>query len=94
MSATSTLWTLIFGFKPEHVEAAAAGDVTVKASSGQVAAIRAGAGLVSSINLKDGATEVWQLAPDTRDLFGVPLNFGESIVINFPAAGEAWIVYT
>lgn len=94
MTMPSNIHQLVYGFKMEHVEAAAGGDVTVKAGRGLVAGIRTGAGLVNPIQLKDGSTEVWQLPPDTRDLFGVPVVFDTSIVISFPAAGECWLIYS
>jgi hypothetical protein len=93
MSATSSLWKLVHGFRAVQVTAAAAGDVTVKASSGAVAAIRTGSGLTSSVIVKDGTTEVWRVSADTRDLFGVPVNFATSIVLEFAGAGDAWVVY-
>ncbi len=78
------------GATAQKVSAAAAGDVTVKAAAGKVFAIRAGA---ANVVLKDGTTERWSVPSGAKDEFPQPIACGTSIVLNFAAAGDAWILY-
>lgn len=79
------------GVTGQKMSAGAAGDITVKGSAGKVYAVRAGTGV--NITLKDGATEKWYIPAGSKDEFNQPLTCGTSIVLNFSAAGDAWILY-
>lgn len=78
------------GATAQKVSAAASGDVTVKAAAGKVFAIRAGA---ANVALKDGTTERWSVPSGAKDEFPQPIACGTSIILNFAAAGDAWILY-
>lgn len=71
--------------------AGALGDNLIKGTPGVVAAIRAGAGV--NITLKDNVTERWYVAAGTKDDFPFPVACGTNIILNFSAAGDAWIIY-
>lgn len=72
----------------KKVTAAVAGDIVVKATPGKVACLIADNGV--TIQLKDGANEAWKSGDYTGP---VPIACSASIVVNFAAAGDAWILY-
>jgi hypothetical protein len=77
------------GWTWAKVTAAAEGDVTVKASAGKVAMLVNDS--TATIMLKDGANQAWKAGEFIG--YGCPLKCLTSIVVNFSAAGTAWILY-
>lgn len=79
----------VSGWTWKKVTASGAGDVTVKPSSGKVALLVNDS--AATIMLKDGTNQAWK----TGDFisYGCPLLCTNSIVVNFSAAGSAWILY-
>lgn len=72
------------------ITAGAAGTQTVKASAGTVFAIRAVGAVVT---LRDNTTDKWENAAGTGDVFQHPISCGTSIILNFSAAGTAYVQY-
>jgi hypothetical protein len=79
------------GVDAKKVTAAAPGDEVVKATAGKVYAVRAGAGV--NVTLKDNTTDKWMIAATGKDEFSQPIACNTSIILNFDAAGDAWIIY-
>ncbi len=77
------------GWTRAKVTAAAAGNVTVKAGPGKVALLVNDS--TATIMLKDGANQAWKVGDFIS--YGCPLKCNTSIVVNFSAAGTAWILY-
>lgn len=77
------------GWTWAKVTAAAAGDVTVKSGPGKVALLVNDS--AATIMLKDGANQAWKVGDFIS--YGCPLKCNTSIVVNFSAAGTAWILY-
>lgn len=77
------------GIAPEKVTGAGAGDVTVKAAAGRVFSIVASV----AVELKNGAGVVFAVPANQAFSFPVPCEHDTSIVINFSAAGDAYIQY-
>lgn len=75
------------GWVWQEVIAAGPGDITVKATSGKVAQL-IGDGVI--VQLKDGANPALKVG-DYTNVYPVLCN--TSIVVNFAAAGSAWILY-
>lgn len=83
----------VAGWKWAKVIAAGAGDQTVKATAGKVAKLYVETG--ANVYIKDGANQAWRLVAGGggEDFAGAPLACGTSIILNFSAAGTAWILY-
>lgn len=81
------------GWTGKKITASAAGDIEVKSKPGlvgRIIAITSGVDVV----IKDGSMDVWDKATEKEINFSpTPLVCGEKIVLNFSAAGEAWILY-
>lgn len=78
------------GWTWAKINAAAAGDVTVKATPGKVAWLLNDS--AATIMLKDGTVQAWKAGDIIT--YGCPINCLTSIVVNFSAAGTAWILYS
>lgn len=81
------------GWTGKKITATSAGDIVIKDKPGLVGRLVA---LTDGVNvtIKDNDTAVWETITKVEvDFSSVPLVCGEKIVLNFSAAGEAWILY-
>lgn len=78
------------GLAPVKISAAAAGDVQVKGAAGRVYAIVT---VGQAVVVKDAGVERWRVAAGAESVPPRPLECGTSIHLNFPAAGEAYVMF-
>jgi hypothetical protein len=78
-------------YTSQHVNAVGAGDVTVKNTGGKVIGIQA---ITGNVSLKDNTYQVWgKVNAGSQILFPFPVLCNTNIILNFDAAGEAYILY-
>lgn len=81
------------GFHAQKVEAAAAGAITVTEGTARISALRAASGLAGLVRILDGGSEVWAVGDGEVHIFNTPLRVDTSLVLDFPGAGSAWVVF-
>lgn len=78
----------IRGQSAMKVTAAGAGDIVLNASYGKIFGCSVVGGI--TVRLKDGATEIWDLGTQVT----CPIICATSVVLNFSAAGDAFLIYS